>query len=653
MRTGTGGKILALAMAAALCSTAPVAAQSKSSPNWKKPAANSWNKPGSAGQKDEMPAMNRTVRIAPVDASQKFLVRRSAQMIDSLVEKNYKKHDVRPNEMTSDAEFVRRAHLDIVGSVPDYRKARAFNVSRVADKREKLIDDLLNDPGYASHAYNYWADVLRVSDRISNNVPGLPFAEWVKTAMEQNMPYDQFVYEMLTAEGRVWDNGAAGYLLRDSGMPLDAVNNTVRIFLGTQIGCAQCHNHPFDRWTQRDFYQMASYTYGVNTRRSAADKEFGGKNIVTKLREDLRKIDENYDGGGKYNRFLIANLMQVNDSNRNLVLPHDYGYDDGKPKDKVNPRTIFDPQPFVKPGDTPRMTMARWMTARENPRFTKTIVNRLWKRAFGVGLIEPEDDMRDDTVASNPELMDFLVSEMHRLNFDMKEFMRIVYNSKTYQRQATGAEYDPSEAYHFPGPILRRMTPEQVWDSFITMAVNDPGNFQREPAELQSNILKVDLASVSAEEIYERDQLLRKVTGYKYRNEREKPYKHEGLLLVRASEMPQQPLPPGHFLRQFGQSDRETVQGNSDGGSVPQVLQMFNGPLTHLLLHEKSMMYRNVVTQKTVEQGLDVVFLSILSRYPTKEEQQIAMEEVQANRGAGFGNVIWALVNTREFLFVR
>ncbi len=605
-----------------------------------------------APKKEEIPVPTRTIRIPPVDSSKKLLVQRSARTIDAMVEANYKKYNVTPNEMTDDEQFVRRVYLDATGTIPDFRQARSFIRSKTPDKRERLIDDLLKDPGYAVHTYNYWADILRVSERLANNVPGAPFQEWVKTSVEQNMPYDKFVFEMLTAEGRIWDNGAAGFILRDAGMPLDAVNNTVRIFLGTQIGCAQCHNHPFDRWTQKDFYQMAAYTYGVNTRRPANDKMFGGGNVVAKLRDELKMVDESFDGGGKYNRFLLANLMEVTESSRNLVLPHDYAYKDAKPKDKVNTRTIFDPQPVVLPGDTPRVTMARWMTSKENPRFTKTIVNRLWKRAFGVGLIEPEDDMRDDTVAENPELMNFLISEMHRLNFDMKEFMRILYNTKTYQRQATFAELDPGDEYHFPGPILRRMTPEQVWDSFITLAVRNPENFQKEPAKLQAELLKVDLGAITAEELYERDKALRQVTGYKYRNEREKAYRHQGLLLVRSSELPQ-PLPPSHFLRQFGQSDRETVQGNFDGGSVPQVLQMFNGPLTHLILDQKSLLYHNVVSQKKQEDRVDAIFLSVLGRFPSTQERAIADEEVNANGAAGYGNVIWSLVNTREFLFVQ
>lgn len=603
-------------------------------------------------KKEVIPVPVRPIAIAPVDDNQKKQLLRSARLIDSLVEANYRKHDIKSNSMTTDGQFLRRIYLDTTGAVPKFKQARVFLRSKSKDKRERLIDALLEDVGYASHTFNYWADILRISDRIANNVPGRPYAEWLKKIIEENMPYDQFVYEMLSAEGKIWENPAAGYIMRDFGTPLDAVNNTVRVFLGTQIGCAQCHDHPFDRWTQKEFYQMAAFTYGTTMARSSRDKMFGGKNVINDFRNELKTIDEKYDGGGKYNRFLIANLREVYDVNRALTLPNDYQYGDGKPKDKVELHAIFDPQPVIKPGDTPRMVMAKWMTSRENPRFTKTIVNRLWKRAFGLGLIEPIDEMKDDTVATNPELLDFLISEMHRLDFNMKEFMRIIYSTKTYQRQSTMVEVEMGSDYHFPGPILRRMTAEQVWDSFIAMAVEKSDQYQREPAAVQADLLNIDLASITAEEIYQRDVELRRVSAYKFRNARDKDYRHQGLVLVRASELPQ-PVPPSHFLRQFGQSDRETIEGNSVGGSVPQVLQMFNGPLTHLLLHEKSNLVYNVLQQKKEEDRIDAIFLSVLSRYPDGRERKVASQEIRDNGAAGYGNVVWALVNTREFLFIQ
>ena len=589
----------------------------------------------------------RKQKISNVSAEGRARALESAAQIDRLIEANYKKHNVTPNEMSSDAQFIRRIHLDIAGTIPRYKQVRTFLTLNDSQKRVRLIDSLLNQEGYASNFYNYWADILRLKDgAIANNVPGRPYCEWVKESLEKNTPYDKFVYEMLTAEGKVWENPAAGYVLRDSGMPLDWTNNTVRIFLGTQIGCAQCHNHPFDRWTQREFYEMAAFTFPTATRK-------GGGKEVQKLREDLKKIDDKFLNGGKYNRFFAGNTFVVFENPKTqLLLPHDYQYSDGKPKQPVAPRTIFGPTAVVGKGESPRAVFAKWLTSPQNPRFAKTIANRLWKKSFGVGLIEPEDDIKDDTVAENPELMDFLTSEMIRLKFDMKEFLRIIYNTKAYQREATHAEVTPGEEYHFPGPILRRMTAEQVWDSFVTLAVFSPEEYQIEPANIEANLLNIDFTKITAQEIFDRDKELRSPELKKVRDARDKDHRYKGLLLVRASEIPQPP-PAGHFLRQFGQSDRESIQSSSEDGSVPQVLQMFNGPITHMLLEEGSLLHKTIVTEKTTESRVDAIFMSILSRRADADERTLSLQDIKKHGTARFGNVIWSLVNTREFLFIQ
>jgi hypothetical protein len=595
----------------------------------------------------------RKVRLSPVSPSTRAKALASAAKIDELMDASYKKHKVTPNPIASDELFIRRAYLDLAGTIPSYKQVRLFTANNDSEKKAKLVDLLLNGEGYSSNFYNYWADILRLKDnQLTNNVPGRPYCEWVKESLETNKPYDDFVYEMLTAEGKVWDNPAAGYILRDSGMPLDAMNNTVRVFLGTQIGCAQCHDHPFDRWKQKEFYEMAAFTFGTGTRRGAGDKKFGGGNVVNKLRDEMKKVDDKFDGGGKYNKFLIGNLFEVYDNGAKLALPHDYQYEDGKPKQQVTPKTIFGPTPVLEKGQSPRVTFAKWLTSPQNPRFAKTISNRLWKRMFGAGQIEPVDDLKDDSKAENPELLDFLTSEMVRVDFDLKEYLRIVCNTKAYQREATTTEVNPADEYHFPGPLLRRMTAEQVWDSFITLAVNKPDEYQKEPARVEAKLLNIDLSKATAEMIYEHNKELASSDIKKSRDARNKPYSYKGQLLVRASELPL-PQPPGHFLRQFGQSDREAIEVSSEDGSVPQVLQMFNGPVTHMLLEPESLMYKNVIAEKGTDARIDVIFLSILSRRPTPAERQVAMSEVKSHGDAGFGNVIWALVNTREFLFVQ
>jgi hypothetical protein len=598
------------------------------------------------------PVPERKVTIARVNPDTRPQALAAAEKIDKLVEANYRKHKVEPNPLADDEVFVRRVYLDVTGRIPTYKQVRAFLAANDKDKRARLIDSLLNTDDYASNFYNFWADILRLNERLANNAPGRGYNEWVRTCLETNKPYDQWVYEMLTAEGKLFENPATGYIIRDSGMPLDAMNNTVRIFLGTQIGCAQCHDHPFDRWTQKEFYEMAAFTFGTQTRRGARDKMFGGKNVVQDLREELKKADTKFDGGGKYNRFLQGNLFEVFDTKNKLTLPHDYKYDDAKPKSVVPPAAIFDPAPALNKDDNPRQVFAKWLTSKDNPRFTLTIANRLWKKVFGVGQIDPVDNLKDETEPENPELMKFLTSEMIRVKYDLKEYLRILLNTKTYQREATVAELVPAEPYHFPGPVLRRMTAEQVWDSFITLAVRNPDEYQMEPARVQEKLLDVDLSKATAEEIVKRDQELREATNYKAREARNKNYSYKGLLLVRASELPQ-PLPPSHFLRQFGQSDRESIEGSSADGSVPQVLQMFNGPITHMLLDAKSLMYENVTSEKTPERRVDVIFLSVLGRRANPDERRAALDEVKTHGNPGYGNVIWALVNTREFLFVQ
>ena len=595
----------------------------------------------------------RKVKLTPINSASRPKALASAAKVDELMEANYKKFNVTPNPTASDEQFLRRVYLDLVGTIPTQKQVRQFTLNTDSEKRSKLIDVLLSQEGYSSNFYNYWADILRLKDnQLTNNVPGRPYCEWVKECLETNKPYDEFVYEMLTAEGKVWDNPAAGYILRDSGMPLDAMNNTVRVFLGTQIGCAQCHNHPFDRWTQKEFYEMAAFTFGTATRRGGADKKFGGGNVVNKLRDEMKKVDDKFDGGGKYNRFLIGNLFEVYDNGAKLVLPHDYQYDDGKPKQQVAAKAIFGPPATIEKGVSPRITFAKWLTSPQNPRFAKTIANRLWKRSFGVGLIEPVDDMKDESKPENPELMDFLTSEMVRLKFDLKEYLRIVCNTKAYQRDSTHAEVNASDEYHFPGPLLRRMTAEQVWDSFITLAVTKPDEYQKEPARVEAKLLNIDLTKATAQMIYEHSKELASSEIKKSRDARNKPYSYKGLLLVRASELPN-PQPPGHFLRQFGQSDREAIEVSSEDGSVPQVLQMFNGPITHMLLEPESLMYKTVTAEKSSEAKVEVIFQSILARRPNPPERQAALAEIKAHGDAGYGNVIWALVNTREFLFVQ
>lgn len=587
------------------------------------------------------------IPVKPVDPKTKNAVKLAATQIDAIIENKLKEEGLKPNAMANDGQIGRRLYLDIIGTIPTGRESFQFLSSSRSDKVEVLIDHLLNHPGYASHSFNYWADVLRVVDRSGGNTYIRPWADWVKDQLRANTPWDKMVYEMLTARGQVFDDPAAGYRLRDFGMPLDHLNNTIRVFLGTRIGCAQCHDHPFDKWTQRQFYELAAFDGGIRT--SLPRTEWGQKN----MKDTLKIVGERSREGGKMRQIERWNRFGVIETAAQLKYPHDYVYDDAKPGALVKPSVLFGSLPEAKDGETRQEQLSRWIVSKDNDRFAKTLVNRLWKRAFGIGIFEPEDDLMDDTPISNPELLNYLTAKIKELNFDMKEFMRIIYHTRTYQRQVTYDDVDLTQPYFFPGPVLRRMSAEQVWDSVMVMILPQPHLYQRpdESAYLTALNVSPNLTSLqlqnAVEQVFKAEEDVRKA-------DRIESYK--GLTLRRASELPQ-PLPRRHFLRQFGQSDRQIISDSSVEGTVPQLLALFNGPVTHMILEAGSVMHREVIGSRGTNQ-LEVIFLSILGRYPTNSERQLAFQEIQYNAKngegqLGYGNVIWSLLNTREFLFIQ
>ena len=577
-----------------------------------------------------------------VDSSQLGKMRLATMRIDKIIDKKLAAEGVEPNGPSSDGQFVRRTYLDITGTIPTGREAYLFITSKQSNKREVLIDYLLGQPGYASHLYNYWADTLRIVDRSTGNTYIRPWADWVKKSLRDNLPYDEFVREMLSAEGKVWHSPATGYKLRDIGMPLDNLNNTIRIFLGTRIGCAQCHDHPFDKWTQKEFYQLAAFEAGIKT--SGARATYAQKN----MKEAITEVGERSREANLMRRIERYNRYTVNVTATKLKFPHDYAYDDAKPGELVTAKILFGSIPTMAPDSDRRDLFAHWMTSADNQRFAMTIANRMWKRAFGRGVFEPVDDIMDDTHVSNPELLDALVREMRRVKFDIKEFMRVIYNTEAYQRQVTYDDVNAVDDYFFEGPILRRMTAEQIWDSVLTLTFNNIDYYLRPDDKEYIKAIDAD-PGLTIFEINLKIDDISKAEANKRTHDRKHSY--QGLVLRRASELPQ-PLPASHFLRQFGQSDREIIGDGTVEGTVPQLLALFNGPITHMMLESGSVVHREVMGTSESNR-LTVVFLSILGRMPTEEERGASYKEVRDYGPAGLGNVIWALLNTREFIYVQ
>jgi hypothetical protein len=447
-----------------------------------------------------------------------------ANSIDQKIERRLKSYRQRPNKDISDEAFLRRAYLKIIGRIPTVEETEAFMSNRGSKGRKALIDKLLNSEGYVHNWFIYWADILRATGRVDRGNDGLPFVRYIQQSISENKPYNLFVHDMLAATGPLWGrgNGAVGYFYRDIGMGLDSMANTVRVFLGTSLECAQCHDHPFDRWTQKQFYEMAAYTYGAHQPKNNESTEFGeySRLVGQWINEEQKKVNSDASLSaderarktaalGNRRRGLTRSLGELlnrgmDDMGKGKInLPSDYQYDNAQPGEELKANTIFGlavelDENLQEKGS--RASYASWLASPDNPRFTIVIANRLWKTVFGLGLIEPVDNMFDDTLATHPELMLHLEKIMVALDYDMKEFLRILYNTKSFQREAPSREVtakdDKDETmpievkyvvsgpdadnpkrgavpYFYQGPIVERMSGEQLWDSLVALNYPD------------------------------------------------------------------------------------------------------------------------------------------------------------------------------------
>jgi hypothetical protein len=389
----------------------------------------------------------------------------AAGKVDELIQKSLKAAGKTSNPPAVEELLVRRLYLDVAGRVPTAGELMAYLADKTPDKRAKLIDSLLHSEGYNSQLFDWFSDMLRLRDEFSKGVKSYVYQEWIKDQIAANRHWDSLVYELMTAEGRISSTGPVGYLLRDRGMPLDNLSNTLTTFLGANVACAQCHDHPLASWTERNFYEMAAY-FG------ATEQGFKKRNEFAKLIPD-KKLAGLLTGP---NNARVETISKVT-----TTFPKDYKYDDAKPGDVVHPRLItWDKADEKNPAylgaqtDKPeelRERFAVWLTHPENPRFATAIANRVWKKLFGLAVQEPVTDLDDLKQAFNPELLAHLASEMKRVHFDLREFQRILLNTAAYQAQSSPTPNLEAGPYLFHGPVLRRMTGEQAWDSLLTLAV--------------------------------------------------------------------------------------------------------------------------------------------------------------------------------------
>ncbi len=668
----------------------------------------------------------------------------AAREIDRLVEADLAAHRLTPNAPLDDAGFLRRVYLDLVGRIPTEKETGDFLGSSATDRREALIDRLLDSPGYGSHLFNWMADLLRVKTQLTNNVSGEPYIHFIKESIAANKPWDVFVRDLLTASGPAHKrgHGATGYYLRDRGMPEDNMSNTITIFLGTRLECAQCHNHPFDKWTQLQYHEMVAFTGGLRYTDEGLSKSPEGqrlKEIGDSMRAAGKDRKENLEFR-EYRKLMQPLEYGVSGSGTGLYrLPKDYQYEDAKASQVVKAKAMFGkdvelavdapadkkaPAPDkknpkkatgVKASDVnSREAYAKWLASPENPRFTTVIANRMWKRFFGLGVIEPVDNLRENTQAVNPALVKHLETVMTGLGYDLKQYIRVLVNSRTYQREASRKDLAEDAVYRFPGPMLRRMSAEQIWDSMVTLVVPDVDAALREPGEAAEQVYRnyERLLAVSPDEVKARVELevLRTKDPAKYRElkkkqaddakalaksdekikdlmDQAKAAKKKGddataqrlreeiqamekgpLLmpdmkgayrkagpggLARASDL-SQPMNAGHFLREFGQSDREQIEASHRESSVPQALSLLNGFVDKTLLPNAKAAVRQAVAAATSPADkVRALFRGILSRDPSTAERSLWTSDLEKRGDAAVKDLMWTLVNTHEFMFIR
>jgi hypothetical protein len=535
--------------------------------------------------------------------------------IDELVTAKLRKLNIRPSNLCSDSDFIRRVYLDVIGAMPTADETRDFLSNRSPDKRTKLIDRLLERPEYAMYWGMKFSDWTGNSKYISSKafLSNWMWQQWIEDKLSRNIAYDEIVYGHVCAtsmEGRSRKEylaEAKSILHRTSGRynydnegtyakrrtnelfwtnverrnPDTMVLQTANSFLGLRLECAQCHNHPFDRWTQKDFQQFKSFFMTVRYCDPKTGKEGKSRGYG----------DESLEPGvGK--RF--AGTVR-----------------------KTVPKLLGGREvPFTKDGIDPRIALWEWMRAPENPYFAPSFVNRIWKHYLGTGIVDPADDFNQGNPPSNPQLLSWLAKDFIDHKFDIKHVHRTILNSRTYQLSWQPNASNRLDKKNFSHSRLRRMPAEVLIDA-IAEVTGVPNNFGRMP--------------------------------------KDRPHRAVG-----------QAMPPlrygstrgGYAMKIFGRPDREKTCNceRSDDPSVAQALYLINDEQVLAKLGDRKGRLQKLLKSITDDRELVIeLYLTALSRFPSEKEIKLHVEYVTSapSRAEGMKDVLWTLLNVREFIFIH
>ena len=482
--------------------------------------------------------------------------------IDGLVDAKLQKLNLRASELCGDGEFLRRASLDLIGTLPTPEEARQFLNDRRPDRRARLVDALLERPEYADLWAMKWSDLLRVDRQKLGQKEAYAYYRWIRQLLAANRPFDQMARELLTSEGPLDESGAS-FFYKVAAKPGEMASMFSQVFMGVRITCAECHHHPFDRWSQNDYYGMSAFFQQVSFRKGAVGE------------------------------VLVA---------------------EGNPPTR-NPRTgeLVPPQPLgaenfasLTEGDR-RPALAAWLTAPENPWFARNLVNRLVAHFFGRGLVEPVDDVRATNPASNPELLEALAKFAVENKFDLKQIIRTLTASRTYQLSATPNDTNEFDEQNYSRALFRRLPAEVLFDA-VCQVTGVPEKFDGLPS------------------------------GYRATQVWDSDVKH-------------------YFLKIFGRPLRSTpceCERQADA-SVAQVLHLLNSPEIHgKLIHDAGAVARLVQSARDDTKLADELYLACFSRLPSATERAAAVKHLQISAGQrreSAEDLAWSLINSLEFIF--
>ena len=370
--------------------------------------------------------------------------------IDQHIDEKLRKLKLQASPLIDDATFLRRVTLDLSGQLPSPEEVKAFvsDPTPARLKRSKKIDKLIASPAYADHWTVKWGDLLQSSRKFLGEKGTYGFREWIHESVATNKPYDKLVHELLTSKGSSYDDPAANYF-RTTREPKPTMEKTTQVFLGVRMVCAQCHDHPFEKWTQNQYYQMSAFFSAVGLRPGYEV----GEEIVYDQRADY-EMKHPKDSRVVAPQFLVASTAPIQ-------IPTD---------------------------QRRRDALAEWLVSKQNPFFAKAIANRVWSYFFGRGIIDPVDDIRASNPAVNPALLEALTKDVLDHNFDLQYLMRTIVNSRTYQTSIATNEWNATDSDNFSHALPRRLTSEQLMDA-ITLATGARPNFPEVPDDTSASQL--------------------------------------------------------------------------------------------------------------------------------------------------------------------